>query len=91
MDDNDLNQILKRAAAIAPVEAQSSLGGEIMARVRVDDGRARRWRSFVRWLLVLGIVSGVVTAVMIGWLLASRDRTHTTPPAMNLFHEGLPQ
>jgi hypothetical protein len=62
-----------------------------MARVRVDDGRARRWRSFVQWLLILAAISGIVTASMIGWVLASRDTTHATPPTMELFRSGGPQ
>lgn len=65
-----------------------SLGSEVMARVRVDEGRAKRWRSFVRWLLILAAISGVVTAGMIGWSMALKDTTHTTPPTMNLFREG---
>jgi hypothetical protein len=62
-----------------------------MARVRVDDGRARRWWSFVRWVLVLAAVSGIVTAGVIGWSMALRDQTHMTPPKMKLFQEGLPK
>jgi hypothetical protein len=91
MDDNELNQILKRAATATPAVLPSSLGGQIMARVRVDDGRARRWRSFVQWLLILGFIAGVLTAAIIGWSLASRDRTHAVPPSMGLFREGLAQ
>ena len=86
MNDNDLNRLLRRAA---PVAMPSSLESAIMARVRTDEGRAKRWRSFVQWLLILASVAGVVTASMIGWTLASRDTTHTTPPTMNLFREGL--
>jgi hypothetical protein len=91
MTDDDLNRVLKRAAAALPAAMPESLESEIMARVRTDDGRAKRWRSFVRWLLILAAICGVVTASMIGWSLASRDTTHTTPPTMNLFREGLPK
>lgn len=91
MNDDDLNHLLKRAATAMPVAVPSSLEGAIMARVRADDGRTRRWRSFVSWLLVLAALAGVVTASMIGWSMASRDTTHTTPPTMNLFREGLPK
>jgi hypothetical protein len=48
----------------------------------------RRWRSFVHWLLILAAGAGILTAGVIGWSLALRDKTHTTPPAMNLFREG---
>lgn len=91
MNDDDLNHILKRAASCMPAAMPESLESTIMARVRVDDGRALRWRSFVRWLLILAAISGVLIASMVGWTLASRDTTHTTPPTMNLFGEGLPK
>lgn len=83
--------MLKHAAATPPVAVPSALEEGIMARVRVDDGRARRWRSFVQWLLILAALTGIVTASMIGWALASRDTTHTTPPTMELFRTGKPQ
>lgn len=60
-----------------------------MARVKVDDGRAKRWRSFVQWLLVLALVTGAITAGMICWSMASRDTTHSVPPTMKLFREGV--
>ena len=91
MNDDDLNRLLKRAAAAAPVATPPSLEGAVMARVRIDDGRAKRWRWFVQWLLILAAISGVLVASMIGWTLASRDKTHTTPPTMNLFREGPPK
>jgi len=91
MNDADLNSMLKRAASAMPVSMPSSLEGSIMARVKTDDGRAKRWRSFVQWLLLLAAISGVVTAGMICWSMASRDTTHTVPPTMNLFREGLPK
>ena len=62
-----------------------------MERVKSDDGRAKRWRSFVQWLMILAAISGVITAGMVCWSVASRDTTHTTPPAMRLFGEGLPK
>jgi hypothetical protein len=83
--------MLKHAATAPTVTVPSALEEAIMARVRVDDGRARRWRSFVQWLLILAALTGIVTASMIGWALASRDTTHTTPPTMELFRTGKPQ
>lgn len=83
--------MLKHAATAPPVALPSALEEGIMARVRVDDGRARRWRSFVQWLLILAAISGIVTASMIGWVLASRDTTHAKPPTMELFRSGGPQ
>lgn len=83
--------MLKHAATAPPVAVPSALEEAIMARVRADDGRARRWRSFVQWLLILAALTGIVTAGMIGWALASRDTTHTTPPTMELFRTGKPQ
>lgn len=91
MNDEDLNNMLKRAAAAMPAAMPSSVGGSIMARVQTDDGRARRWRSFVQWLLILAAVAGVITAGLVGWSMASRDTTHNTPPTMDLFREGLPK
>lgn len=83
--------MLKHAATTPPAAVPGAMEASIMARVRVDDGRARRWRSFVQWLLILAAVSGIMTAIMIGWTLASRDTTHTTPPTMELFRTGRPQ
>lgn len=91
MNDDDLNRMMKRAASALPAGMQTSLEGEIMARVRTDDGRAKRWRSFVQWLMILAAISGVITAGMVCWSMASRDTTHTTPPTMKLFREGLPK
>ena len=90
MNDDDFNQMLKRAASALPGALPVSLEGSIMARVKSDDGRAKRWRSFVQWLMILAATSGVVTAGMC-WSMASRDTTHTTPPTMKLFREGLPK
>jgi type VI protein secretion system component VasF len=90
MNENELNHMLKRAAS-AGARTGISLESEVMARVRVDDGRAKRWRSFVQWLLILAAAAGVVTAGMVGWSMALKDTTHTTPPTMNLFREGLPK
>ena len=83
--------MLKHAAIAPPAAVPSALEETIMARVRVDDGRVRRWRSFVQWLLILTAISGIVTASVIGWILASRDTTHTRPPTMELFHTGEPR
>lgn len=83
--------MLKHAASATSEAVPASLESTIMARVRTDEGRAKRWRSFVGWLLILAAVSGVMTAGVIGWSLASHDTTHTTPPAMNLFGAELPK
>jgi len=91
MNDTDLNRMLQRAATTVSVVPPAALEHEIMARVRVDDGRAKRWRSFVLWVLALAAVSGVVTAGVIGWSKALQDPTHSTPPKMKLFQEGLPK
>ncbi len=91
MNDEDLNHMLKRAASATPAAIPASLGGSIMARVQTDEVRARRWRSFVQLLLILATAAGVITAGLVGWSLASRDTTHSTPPTMNLFREGLPK
>jgi type VI protein secretion system component VasF len=91
MNDTDLNRMLQRAATTAPAVPPPALEDEVMARVRVDDGRAKRWRSFVLWVLALAAVSGVVTAGVIGWSKALHDPTHSTPPKMKLFLEGPPQ
>lgn len=89
MNENELNHMLKRAASAVPLP--HTLEGEIMARVRADDGRARRWRSFVQWLLIIAVVSGIITAFMVGWSMARSDTTHSVPPAMGLFREGVPK
>lgn len=91
MNDSDLDRMLKHAAAATPTAAPRALDELIMARVRGDDGRAKRWRSFVQWLLLLAAISGIATAGMVGWALASRDTTHTKPPTMELFRSGGPQ
>jgi hypothetical protein len=91
MNENDLNRMLKHAATTGAAAPPTSFESEIMARVRVDDGRVRRWRSFVRWLLILAAAAAMVTAGAVGWSRAMRDQTHTTPPKMKLFQEGLPR
>lgn len=88
MNDTDLNRMLKHAAAAPPAAVPGTLEEMIMARVRVDDGRARRWRTYVQWLLILAAISAMVTAGMVGWAMASRDTTHATPPTMELFRAG---
>ena len=89
MNEEDLSRMLKHASSTVPAATPVSLESAIMARVRSDDGREKRWRSFVRWLLALAVAAGIVTAAAIGWSVASRDTTHSRPPAMQLFHEGL--
>ncbi len=87
MNDSELDRMLKNAAT-TPATAPRGLEQMIMARVRVDDGRAKRMRSFVNWLLLLAAISGMVTAGVVGWAKAARDTTHTMPPAMELFRAG---
>jgi len=87
MNDSELDRMLRNAAT-TPAVIPRGLEQMIMARVRVDDGRARRWRSFVKWLLLLAAISGMVTAGVVGWAKASRDTTHAIPPAMELFRAG---
>jgi hypothetical protein len=91
MNDSELDHMLKNAAAATPAGAPRGLEQMIMARVRVDDGRAKRMRSFVKWLLLLAAISGMVTAGVVGWAKASRDTTHAIPPTMELFRAGGPQ
>lgn len=88
MNDTDLDRMLKRIPGADAFACPPSFESEVMARVRVDDGRARRWRWLLRWLLVTAAISAVLTAGAVGWSLARQDTTHTTPPAMNLFREG---
>lgn len=91
MNEKDLNRVLQQAATTPTAgDVATSLKGEIMARVRVDDGRARRWRSWVRGLLIVAAVVGVGAAAVIGWTRAARDTTHERPPVMSLFQEGRP-
>lgn len=87
MNDQELNHVLKLAMTAKAVPVPGSFETEIMARVRVDGGRARRRRSFVCLLLLLAAAAGVLTASVTGWSLAARDTTHTAPPVMNLFRE----
>lgn len=91
MNEKDLSRLLRRAASTMPAGAHESLEPSIMARVKTDEGRAKRWRSFVQWLLLLAAISGTITASMVCWSMASRDNSHTRPPTMNLFREGLPR
>lgn len=86
MTQRDLVQMLDRAASAGMPDA--SLHQGIMERVRMDDGRARRWRVMVQLMLGAALVAGVVTAVAVGWSRALHDETHQTPPTMNLFREG---
>jgi hypothetical protein len=89
MNEVDLNCLLKRAALTSPRAMLLSSEFAFTEKLQNDDGRARRWRLFV-WLLFIGsLVSGVATASMVCWSLASQDKTHTTPPTMPLFREAL--
>jgi hypothetical protein len=88
MNDSDLNSILRRAASVDLTQSPT-LPRRIMDRIRVDEGRQRRWRAFVIWLLALGIFSGVLTAFSVGWLRASQDQTHLRPPRLDLSPGGL--
>lgn len=90
MNHDEFNHVLRQAASAGSLASPVSLRGAIMARVRVDDGRERRWRSFVRWIVVIGAGSGLAAACAVGWSLASRDTTHNQPPPMPLFQEGTP-
>jgi hypothetical protein len=88
MNDSELDRMLRNAAEATPVAAPRGLEQMIMERVRVDGGRAKRMRSFIKWLLLLAGISGMVTAGVVGWAKASRDTTHTMPPTMELFRAG---
>lgn len=88
MNESDLQGMLKRATASQAEGLAGSLREEIMNRVRADDGRARRWRSFTLWLVALGMISGLGTALAIGWSMASRDTVHSRPPRLELLNGG---
>lgn len=88
MNDTDLDRLLKRIPGAGAFACPPSMESEVMARVRVDEGRALRWRLLLRWLLLTAAVSAMLTAGAVGWSLAKRDTTHTTPPPMSLFREG---
>lgn len=85
MTDHQLDQMLRRAAFPGPPAA--SVQEDVMARLRVDDGRARRWRVFVQLMIVTALVAGLLTAGFVCWSLAMRDTTHSLPPPMGLFQE----
>jgi hypothetical protein len=88
MNDADLNTLLNRAVSLGSCRAEA-VQGDVMERVRCDDGRRRRWWSFVGWLLLLGTLSGICTAWAVGWLRASQDQTHAQPPKLQLIEGGL--
>jgi hypothetical protein len=87
MNEVDLNNLLKRAALTTPKALLLASEPALTEKLRSDDGRARRWLFFVRLLLIGSLVSGVATAGVVCWRLASQDKTHTTPPTMCLFKE----
>ncbi len=89
MNEVDLNSLLKRAALTTQKAPLLTRESALTEKLRNDDGRARRWRFFVRLLLIGSLVSGVATAGAVCWTLASQDKTHTTPPTMRLFREPL--
>lgn len=88
MNESDLQGMLQRATASPADSLPGSLREEIMRRVRTDDGRARRWRSFTLWLLAVGMATGLGTALIIGWSMASRDTAHSQPPRLELIQGG---
>ena len=91
MNEVDLNSLLKRAALTTPRAMLLSSESALTEKLRNDDGRARRWRFFIRLLFIGSLVSGVATAGVVCWSLASQDKTHTAPPTMRLFKEPLPK
>lgn len=91
MNETELNSLLKRTAWDAPGGLLPSRDGELKKRLQCDDGRAQRWRFFVRLLLTASLITGVVTAILVCWSLASQDQTHAIPPTMTLFREAKAQ
>jgi hypothetical protein len=89
MTSRELDHLLHQAATALPGGEPAALEPGVMARVRVDEGRARRWRVFLSWLLGLAVVAGIGTAVVIGYARARQDTTHDAPPVMPLFREAL--
>jgi len=88
MTQDELSHLLRQAAAAAPAKEPASLEDAIMARVRADTGRARRWWVLTCLIVALAVLAGVATAAFIGWSKASRDPVHARPPAMPLFKGG---
>jgi hypothetical protein len=88
MNEVDLNGLLKRAAMTRPKALLPSTESVFREKLRCDDGRARRLHFLVRLILIGSLVSGAATAGAVCWKLASRDKTHTTPPMMRLFREA---
>lgn len=89
MNEVDLNRLLKRAALTTPKTLLLWSDSAFTVKLQNDNGRALRLRFFIRLLLIGSLVSGVATASMVCWSLASQDKTHTTPPTMPLFREAL--
>lgn len=89
MNEVDLNGLLKRAALTLQKSPLLTNESALTDKLRYDDGRTRRRRFFVRLLVIGSLVSGVATAGVVCWMLASQDTTHATPPTMRLFREPL--
>lgn len=91
MNEVDLNGILQRAALAKTDAILPIVDSTFIERLRGDTGRALRWRFFGRWLLILSALSALSTAVIVCWSIASKDKTHSTPPTMSLFREIPPK
>jgi hypothetical protein len=88
MTQDELSRLLQHAATATPAEVPAALEGSIMARVRADTGRARRWWRLTALIVLLAVTAGVATAAFIGWTRAVKDPVHAKPPAMPLFKGG---
>lgn len=88
MTQDELSRLLQQAASATPTEAPSAMEDAIMARVRADTGRARRWWLLTGLIVALAVTAGVTTAALVGWSKALNDPVHAKPPAMPLFKGG---
>lgn len=88
MTQDELSHLLRQAASATPAEVPASLEDAIMARVRTDTGRAKRWWMLTGLIVTLAVIAGVTTAALIGWSKASQDPVHAKPPVMPLFKGG---
>lgn len=87
MTESELVKMLQNAASMpAPT---SSVGSAVMNRVRMDTGRAHRWRVLAVLMVLAALVGGLMAAIAVGWGRAAQDTTHNTPPSMSLFQEGV--